>query len=92
MSKKEKNKSPEKKKDSKKFDPDRLGLQDALKMLAQDQNAALGDAETVPTDEDLGNGFNHHKVDNVRFLIANYQIKVIVAYKGREEGAPHVPL
>jgi hypothetical protein len=26
-------------------------------MLAQDQNAALGDAEAVPTDEDLGNGF-----------------------------------
>jgi hypothetical protein len=65
LSKKEKNKSPEKKKDSKKFDPDRLVLQDALKMLAQDQNAALGDAEAVPTDEDLGNGITHHKVDNV---------------------------
>ena len=49
VQKEEKN---EKKNDSK-LDAGRIVLEDALKMLAQNQNAPLGDAEAVPTDEDL---------------------------------------
>ncbi len=41
---------------AKKKNPDasRLGLEDALKMLASNQNVPLGDAKALPNDEDLG--------------------------------------
>jgi hypothetical protein len=41
---------------AKKKNPDagRLVLEDALKMLASNQNVPLGDAEALPNDDDLG--------------------------------------